>query len=89
MKNRDNPITYYIHIKVFKAVSMAKLTSSGVIIHLPTSKAQTLSATQRLLHPLFPFSTHTACSSQRKETKFSNNKTKTNHGKKQKPRKEN
>ena len=40
---------------------MANEASSGVIIHLPTSKAQIVSPSQRFLHPLLPFLANTAC----------------------------
>lgn len=49
-----------IHFKLFEVISMANKTSGGVIVHFPTSKAQIISASQRLLHPLLPFPANTA-----------------------------
>lgn len=49
-----------VHVKVFEAVGIANKAGSGVIVHLPTRKAQRLSPSQRLLHPLIPFLAHTA-----------------------------
>lgn len=39
---------------------MANKAGCGVIVHLPTSKAQSLPPSQRLLHPLLPFLAHTS-----------------------------
>ena len=39
---------------------MANKAGCGVIVHPPTSKAQSLPPSQRLLHPLLPFLAHTS-----------------------------
>jgi hypothetical protein len=49
-----------VHVKVFEAVGIADKAGSGVIVHLPTRKAQRLPPSHRLLHPLVPFLAYTA-----------------------------